>query len=313
MVARMSKIFFLPFVCLWLLTACATPSDTTGQPASTPAPSTTSANPTNSTVITTSTNITTPGRSTSTSQVTWLITKTALDRLQAAGMQPSVLKRWFDNTHTYVIGQMPAGWQSISTLSFTSYASLKKAFDSGTIPASVRAILYDNEAWAFTPKEEQLHFSTYVREVADLVHNHQKLLIATPAVDLVSVLDPHGQGDTYTRFLSLGLLGDAARFADLVEVQAQSSEANLAKYTQFVDRASAQARAARVTVTVLAGLSTNPGGQKVTGQQLTAAFQATHNQVSGYWLNIPGNEGGYCPACGTPQPQVAIDFLQSIS
>ena len=39
---------------------------------------------------------------------------------------------------------------------------------------------------------------------------------------------------------------------------------------------------------------------------------ATRSQVSGYWLNIPG-QGTACPKCGTPQPQVAIDFLQRLS
>ncbi|HLZ55611.1 MAG TPA: hypothetical protein VKR06_01580 [Ktedonosporobacter sp.] len=250
---------------------------------------------------------------TSGNSVTWMINRSALDRLQAAGWPETTLKQFFDNTHTYVIGQMPTGWQSISTLSFTSYGDLKKAFAANTIPASVQAILYDNEAWTFTPLEEQLHFSTFIKDVADLVHSHQKFLIATPAADLVRVLDPHGEGDTYTRFLSLNIIKDAAQYADLVEIQAQGSEASTQKYAQFVHLASLQAKASHSRIVVLAGLSTNPSGQKMTGQQLLDAFHATRSDVSGYWLNIPGSQGGYCPRCGLPQPQVAIDFLQRIS
>lgn len=280
----------LLLICGWILTSCAAHGGTIQKPSTTAVLYLRSVKP-----------------------VTWVMNRAALDRLLAAGLPASTLKHFFDNNHTYIIGQMPNGWQSISTLSFSSYASLKKAFDANTIPASVQAILYDNEAWTFTPREEQLHFSTYVKEVADLVHSHQKVLIAAPATDLVRVLDPNSQGDIYSHFLSLGILKAAAMYADLVEIQAQGAEANFAKYIQFVGEASAQAKAARSTVVVLAGLSTNPNGQNVTGQQLVAVFFATGNDVSGYWLNIPGDQGGYCPKCGTPQPQVAIDFLQSIS
>lgn len=248
-----------------------------------------------------------------TNQVTWMINTIALERLQAAGLAEATRKQFFDNPHTYVIGTMPTGWQSSSTLSFTSVADLQKAFARNVIPASVQAILYDDEAWQFTPVSEQQHIASAVKEAADLAHSHHKLLIAAPATDLVRVLDPHGQGDNYARFLSLGIIKDAALSADSVEIQAQGSEASLTTYTQFVHEASAQAKAAHAQVVVLAGLSTNPDGQKVTGQQLTAAFQATRREVSGYWLNIPGSQGGYCPRCGTPQPQVAIDFLQHIS
>ncbi len=278
--------FALLLVVLWMLAGCAGNFGIAGLPTST--------------------------ASSSSGQMGWIISRSALYHLQSAGMSTTALEHFFDNTHTYIIGQVPAGWQSISARSFTSYATLQQAFATNSIPASVQAILYDNEAWSLTPLEEQQHFATYIKEVADLVHSHHKLLIATPATDLARVLDPNGQGDMYSRFLSLGIVKDAAMYADQVEIQAQGSEASTTEYTQFVQGAVVQARAARAGVTVLAGLSTNPSGQHVTGQQLFAAYQATHSQVSGYWLNIPG-QGTACPKCGTPQPQVAIDFLQHLS
>ena len=277
--------FALLLVAIWILTSCASNFGTPGQPTST--------------------------ASSSSDQVSWIISRSALDHLQSAGMSTSTLEHFFDNTRTYMIGQVPGGWQSISMRSFTSYADLQQAFATNSIPASVQAILYDNEAWSLTPLEEQQNFATYVKEVAALVHSHHELLIAAPATDLAHVLDPNGQGDIYTRFLSLGIIKAAATYADQVEIQAQGSEVSTVKYTQFVQGAVTQARAARAGVRVLAGLSTNPSGQQVTGQQLFAAYQATHSQVSGYWLNIPG-QGSACPKCGTPQPQVAIDFLQRL-
>ena len=247
--------------------------------------------------------------------ITWMINAAALTSLQNAGdgWTQADSQSFFDTPTTYVLGTtMPTGWQSISTRVFPSYATLQSAFAAGSIPSSVQAIVYDNEAWSFTPAVEQHHFALYVQKAADLVHRHHMRLIATPATDLVRVLDPNGQGSVYNRFLSLNILHAAAQVADVVEIQAQGSEANLSTYSSFVHAASIQAKTANPRVVVLAGLSTNPDGQKVTGQQLYAAFQATFSEVSGYWLNIPGNAGGQCPKCGTPQPQVAIAFLRML-
>jgi hypothetical protein len=58
------------------------------------------------------------------------------------------------------------------------------------------------------------------------------------------------------------------------------------------------------------GIGTNPAGRTVSPQDLLNAFEATRGSVAGYWLNIPGT--GRCPSCGTPQPQVAVQFLQML-
>ena len=248
------------------------------------------------------------------STVSWIISQSALASMQNAGQgwTQADNARFFDNSRTYVLGTMPAGWNSISTRSFTSYASLQTAFANGTIPSSVKAILYDIEDWKFTPTVEQQHFAAYTQKAANLVHSHHMLLISTPATDLVRTLDPGAKGNVYSLFLSLHIIQKVAQYADVVEIQAQGSEANTSAYTQFVKAAAAQAKTAKASVTVLAGLSTNPDGQKVNGQQIYAAFQATHNSISGYWLNIPG-QSSYCPKCGKPQPQVAIAFLRLLS
>jgi hypothetical protein len=241
-----------------------------------------------------------------------MITRSALDRLQQAGWSIALLQQYFDNPQTFVIGNMPAGWSSIATLSDTSYNGLNQQFTEGKVPASIQAIVYDNEDWQFTPKEEQINYALTIQQVATLVHLHHKLLIATPAVDLVQVLDPAYRGNRYDRFLSLGIIRESAAAADIVEIQAQGSEAALPQYVQFVSAAVNQAKSANPKVLVFAGLSTNPNGQRVTGNQLNIAFQATRSIVSGYWLNIPSDQSGYCPRCGPAQPNVAIDFLQQI-
>jgi hypothetical protein len=62
---------------------------------------------------------------------------------------------------------------------------------------------------------------------------------------------------------------------------------------------------------VLAGLSTNPPGEPVDSQQLTAAIQATKSIVDGYWLNIPG-QGPQCPTCNAARPDIAIETILGI-
>lgn len=93
------------------------------------------------------------------------------------------------------------------------------------------------------------------------------------------------------------------------EIQAQGAEMNVAAYQSFVVATTHTARQTNPTVTILAGLSTNPGGQHVTATALYAAVRATHRTVNGYWLNIPAG-GLYCPRCGIPQPQVAIALIK---
>jgi hypothetical protein len=60
-------------------------------------------------------------------------------------------------------------------------------------------------------------------------------LIATPATDLVQTLAPGTPtGRRYVEFLRLGIAAAAARYADVYEVQAQGSEADLSEHIKFV-------------------------------------------------------------------------------
>jgi hypothetical protein len=204
----------------------------------------------------------------------------------------------------------PEGWRCTPTATFTSYPAVKQALEEGQVPADVKAIIYDNESWKFTPAEEQHDLDRFEKLVADVIHRFGRTFIATPAADLVPVLSPSVQkGGRYDEYLRLGIAKSAARFADVYEIQAQGSEDNLELYTRFVKGAAAQARAANPKVLVFAGLSTNPSGKKVTAQHLYDAVQATRAFVDGYWLNIPAG-GAYCPRCGEAQPQVAVELLR---
>jgi hypothetical protein len=248
----------------------------------------------------------------------WMISLSATRHLDRVDPSGAVSRRFFENPGNFLINGrngskgFPDGWRSSPTATFTSYAALRQALENGQVPAEVKAIIYDNESWEFTPSEEQHDLDRFEKLAAEIIHRHGRLFIATPAADLVPVLSPSVQkGGRYDEYLRLGIAQSAARYADVYEIQAQGSEDNLTLYTRFVKAAAAQARAANPKVLVFAGLSTNPSGKKVTSRQLYDAVQATRAAVDGYWLNVPGG-GAYCPKCGEPQPQIAIELLRML-
>jgi hypothetical protein len=246
----------------------------------------------------------------------WIITQTAVGLLGGAGLTHAQSQALFGNDRTYLVQGLtgtaaPPVSGGLRTVSFTSYQAMEKQFAGPGLPAGTKAVIYDNEDWSFTPAAEQRNPARYEELAASLVHAHHLLFISTPAVDLTDVLAP-GDSDHYEAYLRLGLAASAARYADVIDIQAQGSETSLNTFTLFVKAAAAQAREADQHVLVLAGISTNPSGQRVTSAQLIGAYDAARTDVNGYWLNIPSG-GPYCPRCGTPQPEVAVPLLRTLA
>jgi hypothetical protein len=245
----------------------------------------------------------------------WMISTSAIRHLEKAGGAGA---SFFAGSGNFIMNGMkgaegfPEGYRAMSAATFPSYVALQSALESGRLPKEVRAVLYDNEAWKFTPPEEQHDIARFAKLAADAAHSRGLIFIATPAVDLTRVLSPQVKSGRYDEYLRLSIAGAAARYADVYEIQAQGSLGDLALYTRFVREAAAQARAANPKVTIFAGLSTNPSGKRVTPQDLYDAVAATRDTVAGYWLNIPGG-GPYCPKCGEPQPRVAIELLKMLA
>ncbi len=241
----------------------------------------------------------------------WLLTRAALAQVASepavlAGLQRS---RVLEILHT---GQKPlavAGAQPVVT--FSSVSELDQAVSGGQLPPGTGAVLYDPEAWAFTPHAEQLNPAAATRRARDIAHAHGLALIAAPALNLTTVRPDPAGGPRWRQFLRLGLAGELAKVSDVVELQAQSLERSTSTYATFVRDAAAQARAANPRVAILAGLSTNPPGAEVTSQQLAAAIHATRGIVEGYWLNIPGR-GPRCPTCNSPRPDVGRAALRAV-
>ncbi|HEY2665514.1 MAG TPA: hypothetical protein VGK51_01605 [Actinomycetota bacterium] len=242
----------------------------------------------------------------------WLIAASALSSLVRLDSDGTVTRRWFADNRTLVIAgpgaAMPAGWTN-RVLSLTSLDAIRLALAQG-VPPDVRAILYDVEAWSLTPIAEQANPVGSIATAARLVHGAGLQFIAAPGVDLMGRLHP-GQGPYYRSYVATRFAGAASDSADIFVVQAQTYQNDPATYGTFVRQVAAQARAAHPGVLVLAGLSTGPHGEPTTADAMLAAVAATGGTVDGYWLNIPG-PGPQCPACGPPNPGIALEFLRKL-
>jgi hypothetical protein len=225
--------------------------------------------------------------------------------------------RLLDNSQPFVVtgrnvAAIPPGWNAIPFASFTSFRAIESALKGGTLAHDAEGIIYDNENWQFTPEQEQQNPARYEKRSADLVHAHGLLFLAAPAVDLVAVLAVQSQTTPYDAYLRLGIAADAARYAEIVVIQAQGSERDTTLYAEFVGQAAAQARWANPNVLVLAGISTNPSGQRVTANDILRAIAATRDSVDGYWFNIP-SPSQYCPSCNDFRPDIAIEVLRRLA
>jgi hypothetical protein len=198
----------------------------------------------------------------------------------------------------------------VPTASFTSFTSMRSAINNGRLDPSIRAVLYDNEDWQFTPSREKADPAGYIARAASLAHANQLMFISAPAVNLASTT-ASGSGQRYDAYLTQNLAASAAKNADVMVIQAQGSERSVPTYASFVQRAAAQARAANPGVTVLAGVSTNPSGPPVDAPQLASAIQSIRGSVNGFWLNIP-EPGSFCPGCGNARPDLGIDVLHRL-
>jgi hypothetical protein len=205
-------------------------------------------------------------------------------------------------------GQPPVnGVPARPVVAFASAATLSTAVRAHDLPPGTYGVLYDPEAWDFTPASEQRNPVTAAAQAAASAHAHGLRFIVAPALNLTTVLAPGARTTREQEFLALRLVGRFARSADVIELQAQSLERSPSRYRAFVRAATAQARAANPRVTLLAGLSSNPPGSPVTVGQLRGDIGATRSAVAGYWLNIPG-QGARCPTCNPSRVDIGIQL-----
>jgi hypothetical protein len=255
----------------------------------------------------------------------WMINDGELSQLIKAGLTSAQLSYFFNNDHTLlIIGSSPAlDAQLPHALKVKKYASealLASAAAAG-FPSGINYVAYDGETWSFTPQNEQKCPIDYAAMAEKVVHQNHLGFIYTPATDLAPKLSNSSGCQTnlgtgsqyaipgalakYADFLNQNFAGLAAPNTDILEIQAQQLQPNSAGFDYFSSNAVAQANTATNSkVPVLIGLTTDDNNQAMTLQQLVDAYNGTKAYASGYWLNIP--------ATGTPDPALAVSFLQQV-
>jgi hypothetical protein len=187
---------------------------------------------------------------------------------------------------------VPDGWNSTGTALWRSYAQFAADIEAGKVPAYVKVAHYDNEAWAQTPEAEQRRPTFYGRRFCALAHSEGLLCYLGPGKDLCNVL-PQPQGDNNAQcYIDLNLAGKAARYADMIDIQAQTLEPSGARaYASFLRRTAVQARAANPDVLVLGNLSPSPGDVQLSARQLYACAHAALHYVSGFYTTVNAGDG----------------------
>jgi hypothetical protein len=216
-----------------------------------------------------------------------------------AGLDAETVRTFLGGSNSFALG----GWSaaSIPSQAWASEAQFASDLATGRIASDVRLVMYDPESWSATPPDERLDPETAMRAFASLAHRHGYLVMITPHPNLTSVPGAAcvavGVETEAHAFLRCGIEAAAARFADIVEVQAQSLEVNVMAYHHLVAAAAVQARAANPRVLVLSGLSTNFTQDPAV---LYAAWRSVLGVVDGHYLNVPHGV----------RPEVAVGFLQ---
>jgi hypothetical protein len=227
----------------------------------------------------------------------WAMASSSLQNIRSADAGQAA--RSFDSPSTIVqnlspLGSSPVpdGWDSTGTALWRSYAQFAADVRAGNVPSYVEVAHYDNEAWPQTPEAEQRRPLYYERRFCALAHSEGLLCYLGPAKDLCNVL-PQPRGDNNAQcYIDLNLAGKAARYADVIDIQAQTLEPSGARaYASFLRRTAAQAQAANPNVLVLGNLSPSPGDAQLSARQLYACAHAGLRYVSGFYTTVNAGDG----------------------
>jgi hypothetical protein len=168
------------------------------------------------------------------------------------------------------------------------------------LSATTRVVAYDPELWpdrdpadvcTYTPDAERQQLGAAMQQFCALAHARRLRCMVTPGTSLAGDRAVYAwqPGDTVQSvYLRSDIAGQAARYADISEVQAQSLQAQPRAYAGFVKQAHAQAVAANPRVTFLSGLSGQLAGQPpATADELYAAATAVEGEVAGFYFSMP--------------------------
>ena len=179
-------------------------------------------------------------------------------------------------------------------------AGAPAAFRPTWVPPS-GVVVADIEDWQFSTPWQQARPGLATRAIC--AAHPADVCVAAPALDLAS---------GWRGYLRENLAGRTARWADVLDVQAQAQELHPWRFRRLVTVAISQARAANPRIQVIVGLSTSARIGEVTGWLLWRAWLAARGAGAvGVWLNVPGRSA-YCPSCPPADPRPAVQLLRRI-
>jgi len=225
---------------------------------------------------------------------------TATTRGTVARIDPEAAAGLFGAPQSITLGEpigAPVG------LSWSSERRFARDVADGSIPSSVRIVLYDPEGWLATPPVERRSPVPAMRAFGALARSRGYVPVITPHPSLMQVhgatCAQMGWETIEAAYLRCGIQAAAARAADIVEVQAQFLETDPDAYERFVADAAAQARLANPGVQVISGISTTFTEDP---QVLFAAWRSVRGVVDGHYLNVPNGL----------RPTVAVAFARDV-
>jgi hypothetical protein len=231
----------------------------------------------------------------------WVTTRGTISAIAAEDAE--IANAVFGRSAAIALGGWPG---STHGRSWGSQAQFAADVQAGAIPETVRAVMYDPEAWEATPLPERQDPIRHIREFVRLAHQQGYFAIVTPHLGLVEVADGRfgrRQGETREEaYLRHGIAAEAARHADAYETQGQHLQRDPTRYREFVRRTAEQARAANPGIVMLSGLATHPG-YPATPEMLRASWEVVRDVVDGHYLSLSRRR----------LPSVAGRFLRMIA
>lgn len=181
---------------------------------------------------------------------------------------------------------------------YTNYDTFQNAVDDGQI-TSGETVIFDTEDWQYTPKWERANQEKYDVFAALMATQYGITLIETPGAK------------TPVQILNADVA--AARYASVIEIQAQAQDRNPAAYIAMVSKIVKAIRQVNPSIPILAGLATDALGKPTTAQNMIKEYQGVKSSVEGFWLNAntwAPPKGLGCAPKGCPQ--VGRQFLNAI-
>ena len=182
---------------------------------------------------------------------------------------------------------------------YTSHWTFQSDITSGALVSGDTVIDDAEEGWSITPKLEQHNLAYFDQLDAQLAAQNGITIIETP----------YGKTPSALVFLAK----NAAKYAPIVDIQAQPFDRSPQTYVDLVDNTANAMRAINPDVVVLAGLATDASGVPTGLGQMESEYKGVKAYVDGFFLNAtkwgrPRGKGCAPQGC----PVTAAAFLNAI-